>query len=77
MNVKTPEWLDAGQGETPRASWSFTADAPLVCLELARETGEVLVADESGGVYLLDRRGQVTALVRGTPDIRSIAFSDA
>jgi hypothetical protein len=64
MTEPEPDWLTSGKGERPRRRWSFTADAPLVCLELARESGEVLAADTSGGLYLLDRRGQIAALSR-------------
>ena len=53
MSETSPNWLAAGQGDAPSLGWSFTADAPLAGLELARETGETLVADTSGGLYFL------------------------
>src|SRR4051812_36756034 len=57
------DWLTTtGRGDRPTLRWSFTVDAPLTDLRLSRETGDVLAADVSGGMYLLDRRGQVRAL---------------
>ena len=70
------EWLINGSGQTPDLSWSFATDAPLVWLELARESGEVLAADKSGGIYLLDRGGRVIAVTRGQMPIRGLAWSD-
>ena len=58
-----PEWLTAGQGRTPQPRWSFSTEARLVSIELARETGEVLAADETGGLYLLNRSGQLATLM--------------
>ena len=57
--------------------WSFATDAPLVGLQFGRESGETLAADESGGLYLLDRQGQITALTRGFHGVLSIAWSDS
>jgi hypothetical protein len=76
MSASDREWLSAGRGSPPQATWAFTADAPLVWLELARETGEVLAADVSGGIYLLDRRGKIGSLTRGPTPIRALAWSD-
>ena len=70
------EWLSSGHGRRPEVTWSFAADAPLVRMELSRETGELLVADVSGGIYLLDRRGKVVSLTRGPTPLRSLAWSD-
>lgn len=69
-------WLSQGRGVRPQVTWAFTTDAPLVCLQLARETGEVLAADESGGIYLLDRSGDVVSLTRGPRPLRALAWSD-
>lgn len=60
----------------PRLSWSLATDAPLVALRLGRETGEVLAADASGGLYLIDRQGHIGNLTRGRSPIRSLAWSD-
>jgi hypothetical protein len=43
---------------------------------LARETGEVLAADVSGGLYLLDRRGRVVSLIRTRHDFQRVAWAD-
>jgi hypothetical protein len=70
------EWLHSGRGVLPTLRWSFTVDAPLTDLRLARETGEVLAADASGGLYLLDRRGRVIALTRTRHALRRAAWCD-
>ena len=69
-------WLESGRGLAPERNWSFTTDAPLTSLTLARESGEVIAADESGGVYLFDRLGQVVALTRGLHVLQDLAWSD-
>lgn len=71
------EWLINGSGQTPELSWTFATDAPLAWMELARESGEVLAADRSGGIYLLDRNGRVAAVTRGQTPIRGLAWSDS
>ena len=77
MSGGDPSWLTGGRGLAPEWTWSFAADAPLVGLELARETGETLVADAAGSVYLLDRRGRILTLSRGLHTLSGIAWSDA
>ena len=69
-------WLKHGEGDAPRLSWSLSTDAPLVALELARETGEVLAADAIGGLYHIDRSGKIANLTHGPSPIRGIAWSD-
>jgi hypothetical protein len=70
------EWLKEGQGRRPRLSWSLSTEAPLVALQLARETGEVLAADAIGGLYHIDRSGKIANLTRGPSPIRALAWSD-
>ena len=77
MSESDQAWLGSGRGLPPEWIWSFTADAPLVGLELARETGETIVADAAGSVYLLDRRGRILTLSRGLHTLSGIAWSDA
>jgi hypothetical protein len=43
---------------------------------LARETGEVLAADQIGSLYRIDRRGDYSAVTRVREPIREIAISD-
>lgn len=76
MSGDSEAWLYSGRGASPALRWSFTADAPLTDLRLARETGELLVADVSGGLYLLDRRGRVISLIRTRHEIQRVAWSD-
>jgi hypothetical protein len=77
MNSGDQKWLDGGRGLPPEWTWSFTADAPLVGMDLARETGETIVADAAGSVYSLDRRGRIVTLARGLHALSGIAWSDA
>jgi hypothetical protein len=70
------DWLKQGEGKRPRLSWSLSTDAPLVGLRWARETGDVLAADASGGLYHIDRSGKLANITRGPSPIRSIAWSD-
>lgn len=70
------DWLFSGQGNRPTLRWSFTTDAPLVDLQLSRETGEVVASDVSGGLYLLDRGGHVRALTRTAHELRKLAWAD-
>lgn len=77
MSGGSADWLlTTGRGDRPTLRWSFTVDAPLADLRLARETGEVLAADVSGGLYLLDRRGQVRALTRTKHAVKRLAWAD-
>ncbi|MGE3316727.1 MAG: hypothetical protein AB7O26_16540 [Planctomycetaceae bacterium] len=69
-------WVDSGRGISPEVTWSFVADAPLVWFDLAAESGEVAVADESGGIYLISRSGQVAVLTRGLQALEQIVWSD-
>jgi hypothetical protein len=77
MSGSDQKWLEGGRGLPPELTWSFTADAGLVGLELARETGETVVADAAGSVYLLDRRGRILTLSRGLHSLSGIAWSDS
>ncbi len=76
MTAGLPEWLKEARGGRPTQRWTFTVDARLTDLHLARETGEVLAADESGGLYFLDANGRVGALTRTSHDLRQVTFAD-
>lgn len=76
MTQDAPEWIYGGEGAAPRVGWTFATEAPLVALQLARETGEVLVADEAGSLYLLNRRGKLSGVSRGPSPIRAIVWGD-
>lgn len=77
MSMNDPLWLRDGQGIPPTIRWSFETDAPLVALDMGRESGDVLAADDAGGLYRLDRRGQLLTVSRGLKNIRCVAWSDA
>jgi outer membrane protein assembly factor BamB len=76
MSSFSPSWLNDGQGIPPTVRWSFATDAALVALDMGSESGEVLAADESGGMYRLDRRGRLLTMTRGWRDVRALAWSD-
>ncbi len=70
------DWLKQGEGRRPRLSWSLATEAPLVGLQLAKETGELLAADAAGGLYHIDRTGKLVNLTHGPSGIRAVAWSD-
>lgn len=69
-------WLGSGQGVPPEQTWAFTTDAPLADLGFARETGETLAADVTGGLYRLNRGGRIVGISRGFKHLRNVAWSD-
>lgn len=77
MAAAGAEWIKQGEGLTPQLSWSFLAEAPLVGLQYAWETGATLAADEVGGLYHLDRKGKLVGLTRGPSPIRALGWSHA
>jgi len=76
MNAPFPEWLTSGQGLAPQPRWSYSTDAPLATLCLARESGDIVAGDDTGAVVRLDRRGRLTAITRGFHPICEMAISD-
>lgn len=76
MTGSVPEWLQTIVGRRPEFRWSYSPEAPLVDFALARETGDVLIADQAGGLTRLDRQGRLAAIIRTNRDFQAIAFSD-
>ena len=76
MSLFEPDWLSEGQGIPPKVRWAFATEAPLVALDMGRESGEVVAADATGGLYRLDRRGQLLTVSRGLKGVRNLAWSD-
>ncbi|MFO1041126.1 MAG: hypothetical protein U0941_05025 [Planctomycetaceae bacterium] len=76
MSGGAEDWLYSGRGVSPTLRWSFTVDAPLTDLRMARETGETLAGDASGGLYLIDRRGRMISLIRTRHAIQRVAWAD-
>lgn len=70
------DWIRAGRGNSPSLNWSFAAEGTLTGLALARESGEVVVADSSGMLCKLDRRGRIAALTRLPEPARHVSWSD-
>ena len=75
-SASTPDWVRKGRGIGPSLRWTFSTEAPLTGLALARETGDVLAADEIGSLYRIDRSGEYSAVTRIHEPIRQVAFSD-
>lgn len=73
---RNPPWLTTGRGVGPQLKWQFGTDGALTGLALARESGEVFVADQTGALYRLDRRGQIGALTRLHKPAVSLDWSD-
>ena len=71
-----PAWIQAGSGAPPRLRWSFRTEAELVGLALAREAGVTFAADASGGVYTIDRTGQLLSVSRSFNDVTQIVCGD-
>lgn len=76
MAGATPEWLQQGRGQLPRQAWSFATDAPLHALDMGRESGTVVAADQSGGLYWVNRQGRVKALTRTSHQIHLLTVAD-
>ncbi len=76
MNGNAESWITRGHGITPSLRWSFLAEAPLICLDHARETGDIFVADASGSAYRLNRTGRLETLTRSLREIRGMAWCD-
>jgi hypothetical protein len=70
------DWLNQGEGSVPRLSWSLATEAPLVDMQLAQETGELLAADAAGVLYAIDRTGKLVEQTHGPAGIRAVAWSD-
>lgn len=76
MSMSEPLWLRDGQGNPPALRWVFSLEAPLVAMDLGRESGEVLAADDSGGLYRISRRGELLKSSNGLRGVRALAWSD-
>lgn len=75
MSSPSLKWLSDGTGRPPSMRWSFVLDAPLQVMDLSAEAGTLLVADQSGGMYLLDRSGKIVSMTRGFQEIRNLAWA--
>ena len=78
MAAKNPDdyWLREGKGIAPRLKWSVTTDGKLAALALARETGEVFLADESGAITRIDRAGKILSMTRTRNPVHRMVWSD-
>ena len=70
-------WLREGQGIGPKCRWVFRLDGGLTSMGLARETAEVVIADETGAVQRLDRKGQLAVLTRMSGPARLLDYCDS
>jgi len=63
--ARTPEWVAHGEGRSPTVRWSVALEAPLLAMQLAKETGEVFAADNIGTLYRIDRDGKLAGVTHG------------
>ncbi len=60
----------------PQSAWTIVTDAPLRGLAAARESGRVLVWDESDGLTLLDLNGETCSAAKAPAKIAHASISD-
>lgn len=70
------QWIQSGRGIGPSVKWTFGTEGALTGVSLARESGEVIASDDTGGLYRLDRKGQYAAVTRAREGITHLAQSD-
>jgi hypothetical protein len=73
---ESADWLRGGRGIGPSLVWSFVTEGPLTATTLARESGETFVADDTGMLCRLDRKGRIAAITRVHDPVRLLAWSD-
>ncbi len=71
-----PVWVRDGIGRMPRVSWIYTSGKGVKALALARETGDLFVADDDRGLARIDSRGELSYLTRLPRSARLVAISD-
>ena len=76
MTGRELRWIESGVGTAPKVAWTATTDAELAGLALSRETGEIVAADVSGGLYIFDRHGRIVNVTRAWREILELAWSD-
>jgi hypothetical protein len=76
MSDELRQCIRNGRGLAPELRWMFRTENALADLALARESGDVLVVDEAGAVYCLDRRGGVRGVNREIEGVREICWAD-
>lgn len=70
-----PAWVK-GKGVRPIWNWGLGTDGQLSALSYARETGDLFLADSSGGLSKIDRQGQIQSLTRTPEAPFALAWSD-
>jgi hypothetical protein len=76
MSSESLSWLQTGRGRPPRSRWTYTTEAPLTGLKHSRESGQTVAADQTGGVYRIDRNGKLASVTRGFIALNHIASDD-
>ena len=77
MATETPYWIREGQGIGPKCRWQWSLEGALTGMGLARETGELMIADETGTIQRLDRKGELVTLTRMSGAARLLAYCDS
>ncbi|MCA9029772.1 MAG: WD40 repeat domain-containing protein [Planctomycetaceae bacterium] len=73
--TEQPGWL-VGQGVGPKVAWRLGTDGALTAFTLARETREVVYADDSPAIYRADGRGRIQCMMRQAKPVRLLDWSD-
>lgn len=71
-----PAWIREGEGRMPRVVWSYSSGKAVKALALARETGDLFVADDDRGLSRIDSRGELTSVTRLPRSARLLVVSD-
>ena len=71
-----PMWVREGLGRMPRVSWVYSSGKAVKAMALARETGELFVADDDRGLARIDCRGELSFLTRLPKSARLLSISD-
>lgn len=76
MTSTDQNWYATCRGDAPRLAWIHSLNIPLAALAYCRESGQVVAADSRGGMYVIERSGDVGVLARSNDDFRGLAWSD-
>ena len=59
MNRTDLNWFTTSRGEAPRLAWTHLLNNPPASLAYARESGQLAIADTRGGLFVIDRSGEL------------------
>jgi hypothetical protein len=71
-----PAWVRDGVGRMPRVTWTYSSGNRVKAMALARETGDLFVADDDRGLSRINEEGELTFLTRLPRSARLLCVSD-